>query len=50
MAIFSKTHVNAYFIDNKKNQIEVIYKNESGQNISYNILDVFGERTIVWEI
>ena len=37
MAIFSKTHVNAYFIDNKKNQIEVIYKNESGQNIPYNI-------------
>ena len=37
MAIFSETHVDAYFIDGKKNQIEVIYKNASGQNISYNI-------------
>jgi len=37
MAIFSKTHVDAYFIDGKKNQIEVIYKNASGQNIPYNI-------------
>ena len=37
MAIFSETHVDAYFIDGKKNQIEVIYKNASGQNIPYNI-------------
>tara|TARA_B100000900_G_C20434851_1_gene656545 strand:- start:453 stop:923 length:471 start_codon:yes stop_codon:yes gene_type:complete len=37
MAIFSETHVDAYFIDGRKNQIEVIYKNASGQNISYNI-------------
>ena len=37
MAIFSETHVDAYFIDGKKNQIEVIYKNASGQHISHNI-------------
>ena len=37
MAIFSETHVDAYFIDGKKNQIEVIYKNASGQHISHNV-------------
>jgi len=42
MAIFSDNPVDAFFISGKKNQIEVIYKNKSGNRVSYNVPVVWG--------
>jgi hypothetical protein len=42
MAIFSEDPVDAFFISGKKTQVEVVYKNKSGNHVSHTVPVVWG--------